>query len=488
MLIPVNELIEKYGVKINGVLHLGAHQAEEATAYAKAGAKEVVWIEGNPELMPVLENELKKFPGHRAYNVLVSDAEGQEVKFKVTNNFQSSSILELGSHKSHHPEVKVHHTLNLKTQRLDIFFKKNNIDISALNFLNIDLQGAELMAMKGLGELMKGVDYVYTEVNTGSVYVNCPRLSEIDKFMYKQGFHRVALKLTEWEWGDALYVRKKITAAQKLGNLLEANYLQRMGSVKRISKKAYTNSRKAASIIKNKIIKKKVVVTDPETNGENYFLSKIIEQPKGKLIIFDVGANVGDYSGMVLEELKKKNIQDYELHLFEPQKSCFDKLKQLFSDNKKIVLNNFGLSDTSGEAEIHYDFSGSSSASLYNRKEISLPETEKIKLQTLDDYLEKSGIEKIHLLKIDTEGNEKKVLMGGINNLNPEKIPAVQFEYGGTYLDAGITLAEVIQLMIRQKYNVGKLQSKKIDYREDLGLFPEDYAYSNYVATDKFLN
>jgi hypothetical protein len=98
MLIPIIELVTKYGVQATEVIHLGAHHAEEAAAYAEAGARRVIWIEGNPELMPALEAELCRFPGQVAYNVLVSDLDGAEIDFYITNNKQSSSILPLGTH------------------------------------------------------------------------------------------------------------------------------------------------------------------------------------------------------------------------------------------------------------------------------------------------------------------------------------------------------------------------------------------------------
>ncbi|MBK6835122.1 MAG: FkbM family methyltransferase [Bacteroidetes bacterium] len=99
--------------------------------------------------------------------------------------------------------------------------------------------------------------------------------------------------------------------------------------------------------------------------------------------------------------------------------------------------------------------------------------------------MKENKIEKVDLLKIDTEGNEKKVLVGSEDFINPSIIKSVQFEYGGTYLDAGITLAEVVQLLMEKKYFVGKLFADHIKYEADLGNFVEDYAYGNFVASDK---
>jgi len=485
MLIPIQQLIEQYGVSLRGVLHLGAHQAEEAGDYERAGAKQVVWIEGNPELMPVLNEELKLFSNQRAYNVLISDKDGQDVAFKVTNNFQSSSILELGTHKTHHPGIEVHHTLNLKTHRLDSFFNENVVDTSECNFLNIDLQGAELLALKGLGNRLNSIDYIYTEVNVGSVYVGCATMIELDRFLHERGFIRIATKLTKWQWGDALYVRKKTTSFARMGNILSAGYFQITHALRSFLLPLIRFPRRVFGKLKRMIIPAQISNVNPNDNGEQLMMISLAKDINGKLIIFDVGANVGSYSEMVLDVLSKINVSEYELHLFEPQKSCFETLLKKFGNHQNIRINPFALSDAQGEALINADFSGSSSASLYDRKEVSLNEKETVRLERLDDYMNKKGLSSVDLLKIDTEGNEKKVLVGAGNFLKPSLIKNIQFEYGGTYLDAGITLAEVVQMLMSREYFVGKLTAESIEYKEHLGDFEENYKYSNYIAASK---
>lgn len=485
MYIKIQDLAKKHNVKIKGILHLGAHQAEEAPEYQKAGASKVIWIEGNPELIPILKTELKKYKNQFVYNVLVSDTDDQEVTFNITNNLQSSSILELGSHKKHHPNVMVHHTLTLKTHRLDTFLANNNVDISDCNFLNIDLQGAEMLAMKGLGKYLNQFDYIYTEINIGKVYKDCPILFEIDSYLQKHGFIRVETHLTRWQWGDGFYIKQSSTSLQKKLNLFNALFLQYTFPFKNIKIRIFNFYKKIETLIR-RLFSKKISVgvsTDIETNGENYFLKNVLKNTTGRIVIFDVGANIGYYTEMVLNELSKQKITQYELHLFEPQESCFKILCDKFRGNDAVKLNQFALSDTQGEAVLHTDVSGSSLASLYDRKAVILDKNENIQLQTIDNYATKNKISKITLLKIDVEGNEKKVLTGCGKLLNPKYIETIQFEYGGTFFDANITLSEVVQLLINEQYFVGKILPNKIDYKDDLGSFLEDYKYSNYGAT-----
>lgn len=76
------------------------------------------------------------------------------------------------------------------------------------NFLNMDLQGAELLALHGATKTLDSVETIYTEVNKKQVYKGCAQIGELDKFLACFQFRRVA---TEWAgnagWGDSLYVR-----------------------------------------------------------------------------------------------------------------------------------------------------------------------------------------------------------------------------------------------------------------------------------------
>jgi FkbM family methyltransferase len=61
---------------------------------------------------------------------------------------------------------------------------------------------------------------------------------------------------------------------------------------------------------------------------------------------------------------------------------------------------------------------------------------EKVHLDTIDEFVARHVIPQVDFVKIDTEGHEIDVLEGGIQSLAQERIRCVQFEYGGTYIDA----------------------------------------------------
>ena len=57
-------------------------------------------------------------------------------------------------------------------------YKYDKIPNDFANFLNIDIQGAELLALKGMGSLISYFDYIYLEVNKAHVYKKCALVNE----------------------------------------------------------------------------------------------------------------------------------------------------------------------------------------------------------------------------------------------------------------------------------------------------------------------
>jgi len=207
MLIPfdqINQFILSTGKKIKGIIHIGAHECEERNDYNKNGVDDsrIIWIEGNANL--VQQNKDKDI---NIFHALIDDEE-KEVEFKITNNGQSSSILELGIHKDLYPHITVSEIHKQKTVRLDSFFEQHNIDPSKYDFWNLDIQGTELRALKSAEKYLKYINYIYTEANTREIYKGCALLPEIDFYLEERGFVRIAFQECENHgWGDALYYR-----------------------------------------------------------------------------------------------------------------------------------------------------------------------------------------------------------------------------------------------------------------------------------------
>lgn len=202
MLIPLHELVHKYKINFKGILHVGAHECEELNDYERYLSRDrIVWIEAMPNKVEVCKNRYSNLNIEQA---IVSD-KIETILFKVANNGQSSSILDFGLHSHYHPHVRYIGAFNCETKLLRDILPKYNIDY---NFLNLDIQGAELKALKGMEDYLSNVDYIYTEVNSDYVYKDCSLITELDDYLRQFGLVRVETKWTDCKWGDAFYIRK----------------------------------------------------------------------------------------------------------------------------------------------------------------------------------------------------------------------------------------------------------------------------------------
>ncbi len=208
MLIPLTDIHEKYNLDIKGVIHIGAYNAEEQPAYDACGVKKVIWIEALKNLADRLKTKFWDNDNINVIQAVISDKE-ETIDFNITNNEASSSILKLGTHLQHHPKVKPGKTQKVITNTMEQIIKGYGINMNDYNFMNIDIQGAELRALKGLGNYLSYIDYLYLEVNTEYVYEDCCLLNELDEYL--TDFERVETKIyKKYGWGDSFYKRKTL--------------------------------------------------------------------------------------------------------------------------------------------------------------------------------------------------------------------------------------------------------------------------------------
>jgi hypothetical protein len=145
--VDINRILSSNNISINGAFHIGAHECEEIPFYNQMGLKneDVVWIDAISS--KVAEAKNRGIPN--VYTAVITDKDDEAVVFNVSNNFQSSSVLEFGTHLVEHPGIVYVDKLYQTSITIDTFFEKNNLDASNYNFWNFDIQGAELMALKG---------------------------------------------------------------------------------------------------------------------------------------------------------------------------------------------------------------------------------------------------------------------------------------------------------------------------------------------------
>ncbi len=211
MLADYPQMIKSNGLQVSGVIHLGASIGHELGQYIAHGAKKVILVEAIPSVYDRLCVNAQPYSNALCVNACLSDKDGEEVDFNISSNDgQSSSFFAFDKHLTQHPTVSFTGQIKLKTKRFDSIAKEiTDFKAEDYNFVSLDLQGAELLALQGMGELLYDMQYIYCEVSEIHMYKDQPLLADIDAFLASFGFARKQYYGTPHGWGDALYVKRE---------------------------------------------------------------------------------------------------------------------------------------------------------------------------------------------------------------------------------------------------------------------------------------
>ena len=145
-------------------------------------------------------------------------------------------------------------------------------------------------------------------------------------------------------------------------------------------------------------------------------------------VVFDVGANVGQSAKYFLDHFPRSQI-----YCFEPVSDTFRKLQDNLNGSDRIHCFQLALGSSKGKEEMVLQGNSSMFFLSGKSKESPLNEdvmTEEVDMITLDEFCRARKIEKINYLKIDTEGGDLDVLIGGENMLKEQRIDLVEVEAG----------------------------------------------------------
>lgn len=200
MLIPARYLRRIFRVRPRGVLHLGAHLAEEFDQYKQEGFGRVLWVEAQERLIAQLKRRVAG-SGDAVFRGAVWSASGSPITLNVADSSQGASLFHFPPDYRSKTEVEQQHVTTVTVEDL--------IPIGEFfDFVNLDIQGSELEALRGMGARMRDLRWVYCEVNRAQLYEGIPMVGEIDDYLGSLGFFRAVTIWTPGQWGDALYVRR----------------------------------------------------------------------------------------------------------------------------------------------------------------------------------------------------------------------------------------------------------------------------------------
>lgn len=176
-------------------------------------------------------------------------------------------------------------------------------------------------------------------------------------------------------------------------------------------------------------------------------------------VIFDVGAFRGE---TYLEY--RRIYPKAKLHLVEPFQESIDKLKVLTEQDKDCRIHEVALADESSTRKLFFNAAPATNSlkklhpdagSIWENENLKNVSAVNIETKTLDDLTNSINIDQIDILKIDVQGAEFSVLLGGKYLLSNQKIGVIFFEHivADTYEDQK-PLQAYLELMTSYNYTL----------------------------------
>lgn len=220
---------------------------------------------------------------------------------------------------------------------------------------------------------------------------------------------------------------------------------------------------------------------DAAKNGEYRLLLDLTKHLNQSPTILDIGANQGDWT-VEFRRCLGRAIRGYA---FEPAPDNIVALRQNLKDAQilpEVEIVAVALGNTIGTARFHVTGARSGSNSLHYRGGLPKEKELTVSIETGDAFCSRAGIEYIDFAKIDTEGSEYDILLGFESMLKKRRIRMLQFEYGGTWIDARRLLKDAFSLLQGHEYKLGKIMPNGVAFTDRYTQALETFRYSNWIA------
>lgn len=196
---------------INYILNLGCRDGCEAIQFSTIfpNAK-IISVEANPNQIETIKSNIKDYPNIQIFNFGASD-EDAELDFNVSStvNIGNSSFLKINGNYDNYERMAFHTPIKVKTKRLDKFLEEQQIP--KIDILFMDIQGFEGKAIKGLGDYIRNIKILYSEITYKEMYKDQILFDKFDYYMLYNGFQCIYRDYKHGDfWGDSIYLNSNL--------------------------------------------------------------------------------------------------------------------------------------------------------------------------------------------------------------------------------------------------------------------------------------
>ena len=227
------------------------------------------------------------------------------------------------------------------------------------------------------------------------------------------------------------------------------------------------------------------------SSGESSCLSEALEYIKKKVdipVIFDIGANTGRWSKLVISSLNT-----FSLHIFEPNTSLKEELTNNIiasmtsrNPDAQAHLNMTGIGNQGKGKLFISNISNELATTVLNSERPIYDNYEELEITLTrgSTYCKTRRVNRIDYLKIDTEGSELAALKSFGAYIEKGKIKFIQFEYGKPSLFGDSKLSDFFELLESQ-YSIHRILPEGITEQLKYSAELESFEWSNYLAIHK---
>src|SRR4028119_1982013 len=450
----VIDLIRNFVEAGQTIFDVGANIGQKAEFFIEIGAK-VICFEPQPHCVEILNQKYGNNPQVAIVNKGLADQPG-EMQLSISSDFNVLSTFsdkwKTGRFAGVNWDQKVTVEISTLDEMIQVF--------GCPQFCKIDVEGWEYLVLKGLSQPIPCLSFEFTIEFIDDAKKSIDHLETLGYQLFNLAKGEDShLALGEW-----------VSSARLFESISSFNEPQLWGDIYA----KFEPQKPTQSLIP-------IMLKEMELDGEVQVIKNIIN--KG-YVVFDVGANAGDWTAEVVSQGN-----DVEIHLFEPIPHVYKKLIQ--NIDKKVNSNNLAVGQAEEVKTFYYYEANPLLSTFYRRFDVEKegwlnpPKEIPVLTTTIDNYCQRHGIKRINFLKIDVEGGELEVLYGAKYFLETGRIDYLQFEYGGTYLDAKTSLKEAFEYLQKFRYSIFKILPDKLEYKPTWLSEDENFEFSNFLAVNE---
>lgn len=224
---------------------------------------------------------------------------------------------------------------------------------------------------------------------------------------------------------------------------------------------------------------------DIHQDGEASVQKRVIDAvpPADPLHVFDIGANVGDWSIALFDQIRSEPARQVCLHAFEPVDGTRARLEKAltgYSGRFDIHVHGTAISDRKGVARMHIVEDGAGQNSMHDL-DLGTDRTIEIETATLSETFDRLGVERAQLVKVDAEGHDLAIVRGALDLLKAERIDVLQFEYNHAWVFSRSFLKDVFDLSDPLPYKVVRIGRDGVEVFDHWHPELERFFNANYL-------